>query len=160
MLLDQKLQAAYTMFTDLRCRFLFDKAFYAERKNGIVQKDRLNEMMTEVQKEAFAGMLDESGYHPLFWCSKLHFFETEIPFYNFPYTFGYLFSGGVYDRAKKEGSDFADKYRTLLGDTGSMTTEDVALKHLGVDLTQESFWTDAVNRQLADIETFVELASG
>ncbi len=160
MLLDQKLQAAYTMFTDIRCRFLFDKAFYAERRNGIVQKDRLVEIMIDSQKRAFAGMLDESGYHPLFWCSKLHFYFTDVPFYNFPYTFGYLFSGGVYDRAKKEGPAFADKYRALLADTGCMTTEDVARKHLGVDLTQEDFWEDAVNRQLTEVDAFVELAGG
>ncbi len=160
MLLDQKLQAAYTMFTDIRCRFLFDKAFYAERRNGIVQKDRLNEIMIEVQKKAFTGMLDESGYHPLFWCSKLHFYLTDMPFYNFPYTFGFLFSSGVYDRAKKEGPAFAEKYRALLADTGSMTTEDVARKHLGVDLTQEDFWVSAVNQQLAEVDTFVELAGG
>ncbi len=159
MLLDQKLQAAYTMFTDIYCRFLFDKAFYAERANGIVQKDRLNEIMVEAQKKAFAGLIDESGYHPLFWCSKLHFFFTDVPFYNFPYTFGYLFSGGVYDRAKKEGAAFADKYRALLADTGSMTTEEVARKHLGVDLTQEDFWIDAVNRQLDYVDAFVKLAA-
>jgi len=102
-------------------------------------------------------MLDEVGYHPLFWCSKLHFFLTDIPFYNYPYTFGYLFSAGVYDRAKMEGSSFADKYRALLADTGSMTTEDVAQKHLGVDLTQEDFWTNTVNRQLAEVDAFVKL---
>ncbi len=158
MLLDQKLQGAYVMFTDIYSRFLFDKSFYAERKKGIVPKERLNELMIEAQRKAFAGMLDESGYHPLFWCSKLHFFMTDIPFYNFPYTFGYLFSGGVYDRAKKEGAAFADKYRALLADTGSMKTEDIAKKHLDVDLTQEDFWTEAVNRRLADVEAFVELA--
>jgi len=157
MLLDQKLQAAYVMFTDIYCRFLFDQTFYAERKSGVVQKDRLNQIMVDAQKKAFAGMLDEVGYHPLFWCSKLHFFFTDIPFYNYPYTFGYLFSTGVYDRAKKEGSSFADKYRALLVDTGSMTTEDVAQKHLDVDLTQEDFWTNTVNRQLAEVDAFVKL---
>ena len=70
---------------------------------------------------------------------------------------GYLFAGGVYDRAKKEGSSFADKYRALLADTGSMSTEDVARKHLDVDLTKEDFWVDAVNRQLAPVEEVVRL---
>ncbi len=160
MLLDQKLQAAYTMFCDLHSRFLFDSAFYAERENGIVSRQRLTEIMLAAQKEAFAGMLDDSGYHPLFWCTKLHFFETESPFYNFPYTFGFLFSGGVYDRARKIGPAFADKYRALLADTGSMTTEEVAQKYLGVDLTEEAFWSDAVGRQLADVDAFVKLAGG
>jgi oligoendopeptidase F len=158
MLLDQKIQAAYTMFCDIHCRYLFDRAFYAERKNGIVPKDRLNELMLDAQRKAFAGLLDENGYHPNFWCTKLHFFITETPFYNFPYAFGYLFSGGVYDRAKKEGRAFADKYRALLADTGSMSTEDVAKKHLGVDLTKEDFWIDAVKRQLAPVKEFAGLA--
>ncbi|RKX27149.1 MAG: oligoendopeptidase [Candidatus Zixiibacteriota bacterium] len=158
MLLDQKLQSAYTMFTDIHCRYLFDKAFYAERANGIVQTEKLSEMMIEAQKKAFGNLLDESGYHPLFWCSKLHFYITGAPFYNFPYTFGYLFSGGVYDRAKKEGPAFADKYRSLLGDTGSMMTEDLAREHLGVDLSARDFWEDAVSRSLGDVDEFVKLA--
>ncbi|UCG60777.1 MAG: M3 family oligoendopeptidase, partial [Candidatus Zixiibacteriota bacterium] len=119
MLLEQKLQAAYTMFTDLHCRYLFDRAFYAERQHGVVGKDRLNELMVEAQKKAFGSLLDESGHHPLFWCTKLHFFLSQLPLYNFPYTFGYLFAGGVYDRAKKEGTAFAEQYKNLLADSGS-----------------------------------------
>ncbi|MBD3402427.1 M3 family oligoendopeptidase [candidate division GN15 bacterium] len=158
MLLDQKIQASYTLFCDLRTRFLFESSFYKERKNGIVGASRLSELMIEAQKEAFGPMLDPSGYHPLFWCSKLHFYISEVPFYNFPYTFGYLFAIGVYDRARKEGSAFADKYRALLADTGSMTTEQVAEKHLGVDLTRPDFWKDATARATEDIDEFVRLA--
>jgi pepF/M3 family oligoendopeptidase len=158
MLLEQKLQGAYVMFTDIHCRYLFEKDFYAARKDGVVSRERLSELMVDAQRRAFAGLLDESGHHPLFWCSKLHFYYTEVPFYNFPYTFGYLFAGGVYDRAQREGSAFADKYSALLSDTGSMTSEDVASKHLGVDLTNEVFWADAVGRSLADVEAFVKLA--
>jgi oligoendopeptidase F len=158
MLLEQKLQSAYTMFCDLHCRYLFEKDFYNERKAGVVSRERLTEMMVDAQSRAFAGLLDESGYHPLFWCSKLHFYYTEAPFYNFPYTFGYLFAGGVYDRAQREGSAFADKYSALLSDTGSMTSEEVASKHLGVDLTTEGFWVDAVSRSLSDVDEFVKLA--
>lgn len=158
MLVDQVCQQAYSFFGNIYSRYLFDCTFYDERKKGVVAKDRLNEIMTNAQKRAFAGLLDDSGYHPLFWCSKLHFFLTDVPFYNFPYTFGFLFAGGVYARAKEEGKSFADKYRALLSDTGSMTTEQVALKHLGVDLTKEDFWVSAVNRALSKVDTFVELA--
>lgn len=158
MLLDQKLQQPYTFFTDLHCRYLFDVAFYDERAKGVVSKDRLCELMVEAQKEAFGDLLDEGGHHPLFWASKLHFFLTDVPFYNYPYTVGYLFAGGVYDQAKKEGSSFAEKYRALLADTGSMTTEQVALKHMGVDLSGEEFWRNAVARSLADVDTFAKLA--
>ncbi len=158
MLLDQKLQGAYGMFTNLHCRYLFDRAFYKERANGAVSKDRLNELMVNAQKQAYGSLLDESGYHPLFWCSKLHFFISEIPLYNFPYTFGYLFAGGVYDRARKEGAAFADRYSALLAEAGSMTTEELAHKYLDADLTQEDFWVDAVNRALTDVDEFVKMA--
>ncbi|HPM36725.1 MAG TPA: M3 family oligoendopeptidase [candidate division Zixibacteria bacterium] len=158
MLLDQKLQSAYVMFTDLHCRYIFDRAFYAERRNGMVPAERLSEMMVTAQKEAFAGMLDDSGCHPLFWASKLHFYMTSAPFYNFPYVFGFLFAGGVYDRAKREGKKFAKDYRALLADTGSMTCEELARTHLGVDLADEGFWRSAVDRALAEVEAYVKLA--
>jgi len=158
MLLDQKLQQPYTMFCNIHCRYLFDVSFYNERKKGVVGKDRLNELMVEAQKKAFGSLLDESGHHPLFWASKLHFFITDAPFYNYPYTFGYLFAGGVYDRAIKEGAAFAPRYSDLLADTGVMTAEQVAQKHLGVDLTKEDFWNDAVARSLVHVDEFVKLA--
>ncbi len=158
MLLDQKLQWPLTYFANIYTRYLFDTRFYEERKSGIVGRERLSEMMIEAQNEAFMGLLDQDeGYHPLFWTSKLHFFITGTPFYNFPYTFGFLFASGVYDRAMKEGSAFAKNYRALLADTGRMTTEDIAGKHMDVDLTKEDFWRDAVARSLADVDSFVKL---
>jgi oligoendopeptidase F len=157
MLLDQKLQGAFVLFCDIYSRYLFETSFYAERKKGIVEASRLRELMIAAQRRAFGGLLDESGYHPLFWASKLHFYATDAPFYNFPYTFGYLFAQGVYARAKQEGPAFAERYRALLADTGSMTSEEVAQKHLGVDLTKEEFWTSAVGLALADVNKFVNL---
>lgn len=159
MLLDQKLQNALVFFCNLRARYLFDHSFYTERADGMVQRRRLDELMVAAQRKAFSGMLeDPDGYHPLFWASKLHFFITGTPFYNFPYTFGYLFANGVYDRARQEGANFAQSYRRLLADTGSLSTEDVAKKHLGVDLTQREFWDAATARILADVKPFVDLA--
>lgn len=159
-LLDQKLQAAFVFFSNIRARFVFDCRFYAERKAGIVGRVRLDELMTEAQKEAFFGLLDPTeGYHPLFWASKLHFFITDTPFYNFPYTFGFLFAKGVYDRALKEGPSFAKSYRALLSDTGRMTTDEVAQKHLGVDLSKSDFWDAAVARTMADVDEFVALCA-
>lgn len=157
-LLDQKLQAGFIMFCNIYARYLFDISFYKERANGMVAKERLNELMVTAQKKAFGSILPEGGHHPLFWASKLHFFITDAPFYNFPYTFGFLFSGGIYERAKREGSAFAENYKALLADTGSMTTEEVAQKHLGIDLTKPDFWNRAVSLVTADIDTFVKLA--
>ncbi len=160
MLIDQELQGTLILFCNIYTRYLFDRRFYEERAGGIVGKNRLDEMMLAAQKEAFGEILDpKEGYHPLFWASKLHFFITDVPFYNFPYTMGFLFAGGVYERAEQEGKGFAKKYRSLLEDTGKMTTEQVAKKHLGVDLTKDEFWRLAVQRATARIDEFVQLVN-
>lgn len=157
-LVDSKVNEHFTMFCNIRARYLFDLRFHDERKRGPVPKDRLNELMVEAQKEAFGDILADDGYHPMFWASKLHFSETEVPFYNFPYTFGHLFASGIYARAKEEGPAFADKYRSLLMDTGRMTCEDVAQNNLGIDLSAGDFWKDTVRRALDEVDVFLKLA--
>ncbi len=154
-LLNDKLSRAVSMFMDIHSRFLFEVRFYEERKEGYVPYERLNELMLEAQKEAYRDSL--SVYHPTFWASKLHFYGTDVPFYNFPYTFGFLFSTGIYAKSLEGNEDFEKDYIALLHDTGSITTEDLAGKHLGVDLTQRDFWQKAIDQTYEDIETFMEL---
>ena len=157
-LLDSKVNEHFTMFCNIRARYLFDLMFHDERKRGPVPKDRLNDLMVKAQKEAFGNILADDGYHAMFWASKLHFSETGVPFYNFPYTFGHLFASGIYARAREEGPAFADGYRALLVDTGRMTCEDVARKNLGVDLSADRFWNDAVGKALEEVDMFLKLA--
>ncbi|HET7629635.1 MAG TPA: M3 family oligoendopeptidase [Bacillales bacterium] len=155
-LLEEKVRRGVTFFTNLRARFLFETRFYEERKQGLVPVERLNELMVEAQREAFGNALGE--YHPTFWASKLHFYITGTPFYNFPYTFGFLFSNGIYARSlQEETASFAEQYVHLLKDTGSMTVEDLAAKHLQVDLTNDDFWDGAVRSVLNDIDEFLRL---
>lgn len=154
-LLDDKIQRSIALLMNIHARFLFETHFYEERKNGLVSVDRLNELMLSAQKEAYGDALSE--YHPLFWASKLHFFITGVPFYNFPYTFGYLFSLGIYSQAVEEGKNYEDKYIALLRDTAVMPVEDLAKKHLNVDLTQRHFWEKAVQQCINDIDEFLLL---
>lgn len=154
-LLNDKLQRSVSLLMNIHARFLFETRFYAERKSGLVSVERLNQLMTEAQQEAYCGALDE--YHPRFWASKLHFYNTGVPFYNFPYTFGYLFSAGIYSRALEEGRSFEEKYVALLRDTGRMRVEDLAAKHLGIDLQQPDFWQQALDAVLADLDEFLRL---
>ena len=142
---------------NIRARYLFEVEFYKERKRGNVPPDRLSELMLAAQKEAYRGALEV--YHPLLWASKLHFYLTGVPFYNFPYTFGYLFGHGVIDWARSEGKGFEERYVGLLKDTGSMTVEELAKRHMGVDLTRPEFWRRAVALALEDAEEFLSLTS-
>lgn len=153
-LMEDKLARAVSLLMNIEARFIFESNFYEERKRGMVPVQRLNELMTAAQKQAFAGALDD--YHPTFWASKLHFYITDVPFYNFPYTFGFLFSAGVYAKAREVGPTFEDKYADLLRDTGRMRVEDLAKRHLGADLTKPAFWQAAIDSVLSDYDEFMK----
>jgi oligoendopeptidase F len=156
-LLDNKIGNAIAMFLNIHARFIFEDRFYEERSKGIVSEQRINELMVNAQKEAYGDSL--SGYHPHFWCSKLHFFIDDVPFYNFPYTFGYLFSLGIYAEFLKNPNGFEDKYIALLRDTGSMKVEELAMKHLSVDLTKPAFWEAGIQLMEKDAEEFIHLTN-
>jgi oligoendopeptidase F len=154
-LLDDKIQRSVAFLMNIHARFLFETNFYEERKKGTVSTERLNALMVEAQRSSHHGAL--SSYHPHFWASKLHFYITEVPFYNFPYTFGYLFSTGIYATAAGEGASFEERYIRLLQDTGRMTVEELARKHLNVDLTKPDFWKQSVALMQKDVEEFLTL---
>lgn len=156
-LLEDKIQRSVAFFMNIHSRFLFETRFYDERRKGIVPAARLNELMEEAQREAYGDALET--VHPRFWASKLHFYITGVPFYNFPYTFGYLFSLSIYAKAIEEGSDFEQKYIDLLRDTAIMSVEDLAMKHLGEDITKQEFWAKGVTLCVKDVEEFLELTS-
>lgn len=154
-LLEDKIQRSVAFFMNIHARFLFENEFYRKRQEGLVSVKQLNELMVQAQKEAYCDELAE--YHPHFWAAKLHFYLTDVPFYNFPYTFGYLFSAGLYAQSIEEGHGFAEKYVALLRDTGIMTVEQLAVKHLGIDLTKPDFWQAAINKTLEDVTLFLQL---
>ena len=81
------------------------------------------------------------------------------PVYNFPYTFGYLFSLSIYAKAIEEGEGFEGKYIALLRDTAIMTVEELAMKHLSEDITQQAFWAKGVALCVKDVEEFLSLTS-
>ena len=81
----------------------------------------------------------------------MHFHFADSSFYNFPYAFGYLFATGIYALVKEQGSAFYPAYCALLADTGRLTCEEVAQKHLSLDLRKTDFWQksyDAFARQV------------
>lgn len=153
-LLNAKLTNPVAMFLNIRARFLFETRFYQLRQQKLVTPAELNELMLNAQKEAFGH--DLSTYSPHLWASKLHFYIDDLSFYNFPYVFGYLFSLGIYARAQ-QSDNFEDQYIALLRDTANLSTEDLAQKHLGVDLTQPDFWLAGVDLIKKDVAEFMRL---
>ncbi len=66
---------------------------------------------------------------------------------------------GIYAQAMKSDGNFEDQYIALLRDTAAMTTEELAQKHLNVDLTKPDFWQAGIDMVLHDIADFIELTN-
>lgn len=154
-LLDSKLQRAVLFLMNIHARYLFETRFYEEKRKGYVTASDLNQLMETAQQEAYLFSL--VSWHPHFWVAKGHFYMTDVPFYNFPYTFGYLFSLGIYVQGQQQGKEFENHYEALLQDTGRMNVEDLAQKHLHADLTQLNFWQTALKSIEQDVQEYIHL---
>lgn len=142
---------------NISTRFEFERSFYQAREERPQRPDEIKLMMSAAWKSWFGDCLSEPD--PMFWAWKLHFYISGLSFYNFPYLFGYLFSLGVYAQRERLGADFYDWYLALLRDTGAMTAEELAQKHLGVDLTRPEFWRASIQSMRAKVEQFEALAA-
>ena len=150
-----RMQSAVSYMLNIPMRFEFETAFYDERGQGTISLARACELMHEKQLEVYGDILGQDGTDPWFWASKLHFFLTGISFYNYPYTFGYLFSLGVRAQAERVGAmDFQETLVELLRQTGNGTVEDVAKRVLGVDLTKAQFWHASIDQVERDLKLF------
>jgi oligoendopeptidase F len=143
-MLDVEVGHSAIYLLDIPVRYEFEKAFYEERRNGELVVSRLKELMVETQRRVLGSVLEPGGEDPYFWASKLHFYITGITFYNFPYTFGFLLSRGLYAMFRKDGASFLSKYEELLRLTGSDTAENVVRRTLGRDLENPQFWSETI----------------
>ena len=149
--------AVYLM--DIPVRFEFEKAFHEERLEEEVEVSRLCGLMARTQRRLFGDVLEEGGEDPLFWASKLHFYITSLTFYNFPYTFGFLLSRGLFARFREEGAAFLPRYEEFLRRSGSDSAENVARESIGADLESPRFWLEAIDTLREPIERMEELWS-
>jgi oligoendopeptidase F len=155
-ILDHMLNDAVAYLMNIHARFIFEDRFHQERQKEELAPARFNELMLEAQKEAYLDGLAE--WNPQFWASKLHFYISGLPFYNFPYTFGYLLSLGTYALGREAGASFPDQYRRLLVATGNQETEAAVQSTLGYDLTRPDFWNKSLDIIEQRVATFLQIA--
>ena len=158
-MLDRMLSDAVAFLMNIHARFLFEDRYHHERRDGELSAARFSELMQEAQQEAYCDALDESGWYPDFWISKLHFYIAGWPFYNFPYTFGYLLSLGIY-RLGSDQENFSEKVRQFLIATGNREAEAAVAEAFGEDLTKPQFWQRSLDVVEDRVNQFVELAGG
>lgn len=155
-LIDNQLQDLNQIISDIYSRFLFESAIFENVKDGFTFADQCCEIMLESQKKAYGSGLDQSTLNPYMWVCKSHYYSEDLSFYNFPYAFGGLFARGLYAKYKAEGQSFVPKYKAMLKATTVMDVEEVA-SICGIDLTDVSFWDEALNECDRQIDQFIEL---
>ncbi|WP_374000789.1 M3 family oligoendopeptidase [Bdellovibrio bacteriovorus] len=148
-----EIEGAASFLLNIPARFDFEKSFYDKREKRTVSSDELTQLTDEAWTKWYGPTL--SANDKMFWATKLHFAMSGISFYNYPYTFGYLFSMSVYARRQELGKDFMKTYINILRDTGRMSAEDLVQKHLGEDIRRPEFWKKSIaviNRKISDFE--------
>ena len=158
-MLDEDLSGMAVFLLDITTRFNFESAVYAEREAGELTVSRLKELMKATQREVYGDALAPDGEDPYFWASKLHFYISELSFYNFPYTFGYLLARTLIARFREEGPEFLHRYEALLAAAGSAPVEKVVLQTLGQDISRQDFWQYAIRGLAVDIQRYRQLLS-
>ena len=151
----EEASAVASFLLNIPARFEFERNLYEARAERPLRPQELEAMMSDAWERWYGDCLAEPD--PLFWASKLHFYISDLSFYNFPYLFGYLFSQGVYARREDLGDDFYPRYCALLRDTGRATAEELAAKHLDADLTQPDFWQATLARLESRVDAFERL---
>ncbi|WJE15175.1 M3 family oligoendopeptidase [Halobacillus sp. ACCC02827] len=156
-LLEMKIVAGSTYLGMIPSMYEFEKEFYKKRQNGYVGSEEISTLMEKTETALYG---DTVGEHDRYrWMTIPQFYSTEKPFYNIPYTIGYLFSNGIYTLSKQQGEGFARRYDALLRDTGRMTVEQLAAAHLHQDLTDKHFWEASIKPVADAIEEYLELTN-
>jgi len=157
----QDVEHAVAFLLNIPARFEFEKSFYERRStSAFVNAAELSELTDKAWKKWYGDTLSQSESQ--FWMTKLHFSISSVQFYNFPYTFGYLFALSVYARKETLGREFLPFYNALLRDTGRMSAEELAMQHLGEDITKPDFWLKGlaiVERNISRFEMMLSTTS-
>lgn len=150
-----EIEGATAFLINIPMRLDFERGFYEKRQKGFVDADEMEQLMDAAWSRWYGPTITKNDR--LFWAHKLHFSMTKTTFYNFPYTFGYLFSLSIYARREQLGDKFMETYVNILRDTGSMTAEALVQKHLGEDITKPAFWQKAIDAVMTKVESYESL---
>lgn len=152
--LNEKISRWRAFAMDIHARYLFDFWFYQKRREGFLLPNEINDLMVRAQKVGYRETLSE--YFPQFWAYKMHFYFADMPFYNWPYTMGFLLSSGVY-QILSQRKNFEVDYEKFLSDSSCFSIENLMGKHCEVDIQKKSFWQKCIDPFNQDIQEFLSI---
>ncbi|NUU63560.1 M3 family oligoendopeptidase [Paenibacillus agri] len=153
-ILERSISDAGYYLVDFYARYLFEVRMYERRASGTLSVQEFNELMLACMSEAYGESIDPDTLHSYMWLGKAGYFMAGNEFLNFPYSFGLLFSKGLYAEYLKRGEDFVDQYRLFLSATSKHNIVDVAAK-MSIDVHSVDFWRGALSLIEEDIAEFI-----
>ncbi|MGH0676636.1 M3 family metallopeptidase [Bacillus luti] len=154
-LLSWKIRNCFNYVMAIRASFQFEKKFYEKRKDGPLSADEIEKLSIRAQEEAYGNALSE--YQPFVWMKYVQFYIADVPFYNYPYTFGYLASFSLLEIAKESKGTFHSNYKKFLRETGKSPVEELMKKHFEIDIASYTFWDNAFRQISKDIDEYLRL---
>ena len=117
--------------------YSFERKVHAERKNGELTAERLNEIWLEVQKESLGPAIDIRPGYEVFWTYIPHFIHS--PFYVYAYAIGDCLVNSLYAVYERASDGFAERYLAMLAAGGTKHYTEL-LKPFGLDARDPTFW--------------------
>lgn len=154
-ILGPKIERSLNYLMSIRGAYLFENEFYQYRKESPLEVQQMEELSLKCQEKAYGSSLRE--YEPYVWTKYVQFYQATVPFYNYPYSFGFLFSIGLLEQAKEDES-FNRKFKSFLSETGKLPLEQLAKNQFQIELSQPEFWQRAVQNVVRDIEQYNRLS--
>ncbi|UYX55143.1 M3 family metallopeptidase [Bacillus thuringiensis] len=154
-LLSWKIRNSFNYVMAIRASFQFEKSFYEKNKEGPISADEIEKLSIAAQEKAYGNALTE--YQPFVWMKYIQFYIADVPFYNYPYTFGYLASFSLIEIAKENKNAFHLRYKEFLRETGKTPVEELMKKHFDIELTDYEFWNKAFIQISKDIDEYMQL---
>jgi pepF/M3 family oligoendopeptidase len=138
---------------EMTSRYLFETYVCEERSSGALTPDDFKRLMRRAQRETYG---DTLGQHDLMWATRFHYY-SDVGFYNFPYTFGRLFSLGLYHAYLQNPTGFAEKFDTFLALTGSKSIRELA-NDFSLNLETPDFWSNGLDLYKEPVRRFIKMA--
>ena len=137
-MLSEKIDDLYATIMRQAFFTIFEVAAHEQIGKGTTV-DEISKTYLQNLKEQFGNSVAVSEDFAVEWSCIPHFYHT--PFYCYAYSFGNLLALSLFQRYKKEGSDFVPSYINILAAGGSKKPEKL-LSEYGFDISSQKFWQD------------------
>lgn len=155
-ILEMNAMKASRLMINIISRYWFEDQVIKETKYNTLSVDRINEIMKEAQLRAYGDAVDPDFLDPYAWVSKPHYYYLERHYYNFPYSFGFLYAKGLYAMYNEAPDTFLSKFDEMLLQTTKASIEDVS-KIMDIDLSKKDFWTASLENVKTEVEAVCQM---